>query len=35
MRNPEPEERSPVPLAGGGRAKKGPPNLTEYFCYGI
>jgi len=25
---------SPYPMPG-GRAKRGPPNLTEYFCYGI
>jgi len=24
-----------TPRPGGPRAKRGPPNLTEYFCYGI
>jgi len=33
--NAEPEERPPVPPAGGEPGKTVTPNLTEYLCYGI
>jgi len=31
----EPEEGPPYPQVGGGRAKRGTPNLTKYLCYGL